>query len=143
MSIQINVTGNLTRDFEVKTFDSGAMVANGSVAINSRVKDRENPGQYKDGEPTFFNLAVLGEQFVENVANSLSKGTRVIVSGTLRTRRWKKDDDTTGEAQEILVDSIGPDLRWAEAEVTKNPKSSNGGNGRLPEATEEDYALTS
>src|SRR5688500_610867 len=96
---QVLINGNLTEDPELRYTPSGAAVASFTVAVNRRIKD-QTTGEWKDGETSFFKCNVWRGQ-AENVAESLTKGMRVIVSGRLRTRNWE-----TAEGQKRTVTEI-------------------------------------
>src|SRR3972149_2199538 len=109
--------GNLTDDPELRYTPSGTPVASFRIAINRRFKDQAT-GEWKDGDTSFFRCNVWRQQ-AENVAESLVKGARAIVVGRLRTRDWETQDGQKRTATEIEVDSVGPSLEWATAQVTK------------------------
>ena len=133
----ITVIGNLTNDPELRFTPSGAAVAKFSVASTPRTLDR-NTGEWKDGEPLFLNCSVW-RQVAENVAESLQRGARVIVSGRLRQRSYETREGEKRTVIELEVDEIGPSLRYATAKVQKMSRSggssgggfgaSNGGGG--------------
>lgn len=123
----ITVIGNLTDDPELKFTPSGAAVANFTVAQTPRTFDRQT-NEWKDGEANFFRCAVWRDQ-AENVAESLQKGQRVIVTGNLRIRNFERQDGSRGTSVEIQVDEVGPSLRWATAKSAKASRSGGGGGG--------------
>lgn len=123
----ITVIGNLTDDPELKFTPSGAAVANFTVASTPRTFDRQS-GEWKDGEALFLRCAAW-RQLAENVAGSLQKGQRVIVTGALRIRNFERQDGSRGTSVEINVDEIGPSLRYATAQVTRTTRSDNAGGG--------------
>ena len=120
----ITVVGNLTADPELRFTPSGAPVANFTVASTPRTFDRHS-GEWKDGDAMFLNCAVW-RQPAENVAESLSKGMRVIVQGRLRSRSYETREGEKRTVFEVEVEEIGPSLRYATAKVTRT--SSGGGN---------------
>jgi len=120
----ITLVGNLTREFEYKALSNNSVVANGAMAVNSRTKDPKT-GEWKDGEPHFFNLAVWGEVQAENVIESLDTGCRVIVYGQVNMKNVEADDGTKKVYSEVRVQHIGPELRWATCSVTRNAKGSS------------------
>ena len=120
----ITVVGNLTADPELRFTPSGAPVANFTVASTPRTFDRQS-GEWKDGDAMFLNCAVW-RQPAENVAESLSKGMRVIVQGRLRSRSYETREGEKRTVFEVEVEEIGPSLRYATAKVTRT--SSGGGN---------------
>ncbi|MBB2893718.1 single-stranded DNA-binding protein [Flexivirga oryzae] len=122
----ITVIGNLTQDPELRFTPSGAAVANFTVASTPRFMDRQT-NEWKDGETLFMRCSVWREA-AENVAESLVRGSRVIVSGRLKSRSW--DDKETGQKRttmELEVDEVGPSLRYATAKVNKTQRG--GGQG--------------
>lgn len=119
----ITVVGNLTADPELRFTPSGAPVANFTVASTPRTFDRQS-GEWKDGDAMFLNCAVW-RQAAENVAESLTKGMRVIVQGRLRSRSYETREGEKRTVFEVEVEEIGPALRYATAKVTR---TSGGGN---------------
>ncbi len=122
----ITVVGNLTADPELRFIQSGAAVVNFTVASTPRSFDR-NANEWKDGETLFLRCS-LWREAAENVAESLTKGMRVIVSGRLVQRSF----ETNGEKRtvvELQVDEVGPSLRYATAKVTKTQRAGGGGGG--------------
>ncbi|MEV4317104.1 single-stranded DNA-binding protein [Actinocrispum sp. NPDC049592] len=114
---EVTVTGTLTADPELRYTATGTAVANFTVAANERRFD-SNTGGWTDGDATFLR-ATVWRQVAENVTNSLSKGARVVVTGTLRQRSY---ETTGGEKRTVLeldVTEIGASLRWATVTVTK------------------------
>lgn len=120
----ITVVGNLTADPELRFTPSGAPVANFTVASTPRTFDRQS-GEWKDGDAMFLNCAVW-RQAAENVAESLTKGMRVIVQGRLRSRSYETREGEKRTVFEIEVEEIGPALRYATAKVTRT--TGGGGN---------------
>jgi single-strand DNA-binding protein len=121
----ITVVGNLTDDPELRFTPSGAAVAKFRVASTPRTLDRAS-GEWKDGEPLFLSCNVW-RQAAENVAESLQRGARVIVSGRLRQRSYETREGEKRTVIELEVDEIGPSLRYATAKVQKMSRSSGGG----------------
>lgn len=124
----ITVVGNLTDDPELKFTPSGAAVANFTVASTPRTFDKQT-NEWKDGDALFLRCAAW-RQLAENVAESLQKGQRVVVTGALRVRQFERQDGSKGTSVEMNVDEVGPSLRYATAKVTKANRSSGdfGGN---------------
>ena len=120
----ITLTGTMTRDPEMRYTPGGTAVCSFGLARNSRVKN--DAGQWGDGDPHFYDV-VCWKDLAENVADSLVKGQRVIVTGELNYRSWENDQGEKRSKLEIRADEVGPSLRWATAEVTK--VSRNGGDG--------------
>lgn len=123
----ITVIGNLTDDPELRFTPSGAAVAKFRVASTPRVLDR-NTNEWKDGDPLFLQCNVW-RQAAENVAESLTRGSRVIVSGRLRQRSYETKEGEKRTVYELEVDEIGPSLRYATAKVQKMSRSGGGGGG--------------
>jgi len=123
----ITVIGNLTDDPELKFTPSGAAVANFTVASTPRTFDRQT-NEWKDGDALFLRCAAW-RQLAENVAESLQKGQRVIVTGALRVRQYERQDGSKGTSVELNVDEVGPSLKFATAKVTKATRSGSSGGG--------------
>src|ERR671930_2240344 len=123
----ITVIGNLTDDPELRFTPSGAAVAKFRVASTPRTLDRAT-GEWKDGEPLFLACTVW-RQAAENVAESLQRGSRVIVSGRLRQRSYETREGEKRTVYELEVDEVGPSLRYATAKVQRMSRSSGGGGG--------------
>lgn len=125
----ITVVGNLTADPELRYTQNGLPVANFTIASTPRVPDRQNPGQYKDGDALFLRASVWRE-FAEHVAGSLTKGMRVVAQGRLRQRSYQDREGNTRTAIELEVDEIGPSLRYATAQVTRAASQNQGQQAR-------------
>lgn len=123
----ITVIGNLTNDPELRFTASGAAVAKFTVASTPRTLDRQS-GEWKDGEPLFLNCSVW-RQVAENVAESLTRGSRVIVQGRLRQRSYETREGEKRTVIEMEVDEVGPSLRYATAKVQKMSRSNGGASG--------------
>jgi single-strand DNA-binding protein len=123
----ITVIGNLTDDPELRFTPSGAAVAKFRVASTPRFMDKAS-GEWKDGDPLFLSCTVW-RQAAENVAESLQRGSRVIVSGRLRQRSYETREGEKRTVIELEVDEIGPSLRYATAKVQKMSRSGGGGFG--------------
>ena len=121
----ITVVGNLIADPDLRFTPSGAPVANFTVASTPRTFDR-NSGEWKDGDAMFLNCAVW-RQAAENVAETLTKGMRVIVQGRLKSRSYETREGEKRTVFEIEVDEIGPSLRYASAKVTRTTGGGGGG----------------
>ena len=121
----ITIIGNLTADPEMRFTPSGAAVASFTVASTPRTFDRQ-AGEWKDGE-TLFMPCSSWRDAAENVAESLTKGTRVIVQGRLTQRSYTTREGEQRTVVEMQVDEIGPSLRYAKAQVTRQPRG--GGQG--------------
>ena len=123
----ITVVGNLTADPELRFPPSGAAVANFTVASTPRIYDRQS-GEWKDGEALFLRCNIWREA-AENVAESLTRGSRVIVQGRLKQRSFETREGEKRTVVEVEVDEIGPSLRYATAKVNKASRSGGGGGG--------------
>lgn len=123
----ITVIGNLTGDPELRFTPSGAAVANFTVASTPRTFDRQS-NEWKDGETLFLRCSIWREA-AESVAESLTKGTRVIVQGRLVQRSYETREGEKRTVYELQVDEVGPSLRYATAKVTKTQRSGGGGFG--------------
>lgn len=123
----ITVVGNLTADPELRFTPAGAAVANFTVASTPRAFDRQT-NEWKDGEALFLRCNIWREA-AENVAESLTRGSRVIVSGRLKQRSYETREGEKRTVMELEVDEIGPSLRYATAKVNKANRGSGGGGG--------------
>lgn len=121
----ITVIGNLTADPELRFTPSGAAVANFTVASTPRSFDRQT-NEWKDGDTLFMRCSIWREA-AENVAESLTKGMRVIVQGRLVQRSYETREGEKRTVVELQVDEVGPSLRSASAKVTRAQRSGGGG----------------
>jgi single-strand DNA-binding protein len=121
----ITIIGNLTSDPELRFTPSGAAVANFTVASTPRTFDRQS-NEWKDGETLFMRCSVWRDA-AENVAESLHRGTRVLVSGRLRSRSYETKEGEKRTVVEMEVDEVGPSLRYASAKVSKTTRGGGGG----------------
>ena len=126
----ITVIGNLTNDPELRFTPSGSAVANFTIASTPRTFDRQS-NEWKDGETLFLRASVWREA-AENVAESLTKGMRVIVQGRLRQRSYQTRDGENRTVFEVEVDEVGPSIKFATASVTRTPRDG-GGQQRRPQ----------
>ncbi|MDE0572155.1 single-stranded DNA-binding protein [Demequina sp. B12] len=122
----ITVVGNLTADPELRFIQSGAAVVNFTVASTPRTFDRQS-NEWKDGD-TLFMRCSLWREAAENVAESLTKGTRVIVTGRLVQRSFESNGEKRSVV-ELQVDEVGPSLRYATAKVNRTQRSGGPGGG--------------
>ncbi|MFF0144373.1 MULTISPECIES: single-stranded DNA-binding protein [Amycolatopsis] len=122
----ITVVGNLTSDPELRFTPSGAAVANFTVASTPRTLDRQS-GEWKDGEALFLRCNIW-RQAAENVAESLTRGARVVVQGRLKQRSFETKEGEKRTVVELEVDEIGPSLRYATAKVNKVSRGGGGGD---------------
>ncbi|MCL1869946.1 MAG: single-stranded DNA-binding protein [Promicromonosporaceae bacterium] len=123
----ITVVGNLTADPELRFTPSGAAVASFTVASTPRTFDRQS-NEWKDGDALFMRCSVWREA-AENVAESLTKGMRVIVQGRLTQRSYETREGEKRTVVEMQVDEVGPALRYASAKVTRTQRQGGGGFG--------------
>ena len=125
--INVTIVGNLTNDPELRFTPSGAAVASFTIASNSRYLDKAT-NEWKDGEPVYMRCSVW-RQYAENVAESLTRGTRVIATGRLKQRSYETREGEKRTVVEMEVDDVGPALRTATAKVTKVARAGGGGFG--------------
>lgn len=126
--VTLTVVGNLTADPMLRFTSSGVAVVDFTVAQTQRSYDR-NSGEWKDQDTLFFRCSAWRDM-AENVADSLTKGMRVVVTGRLQIRSYQARE--TGENRqsiEIQVDEVGLSLRYAKAQVTRNERRASGGAG--------------
>ncbi|MEZ5096087.1 MAG: single-stranded DNA-binding protein [Nocardioides sp.] len=121
----ITIVGNLVDDPELRFTPSGAAVANFRIASTPRTFDRQT-NEWKDGDALFLSCSVW-RQAAENVAESLQKGMRVVVSGRLKSRQYETREGEKRTVFEIEVDEVGPSLKYATAKVTRTTRSGGGG----------------
>ena len=126
----MTVIGNVTRDPELRYLNSGTALASFGVAWNNRYKDRIG----EQVEDTSFFDVTCWRDLADNVAESISKGDRVIVYGKLEQRSWETQDGEKRSKVEIVADEVAPSLRWATAQVNKIRRDgpSGGGNAGGP-----------
>jgi single-strand DNA-binding protein len=125
----VNIIGNLTRDPELRFTPTGQATAGFGLAVNRRWQNRQT--QEWDEATSFFDVVCWG-QLAENAAQSLSKGSRVIVSGRLDQRSWETAERERRSKIEITADEIAPSLRWATAVITRNERRTPDGSAGVP-----------
>jgi single-strand DNA-binding protein len=123
----ITLIGNLTGDPELRFTPSGAAVANFTIASTPRTLDRQS-NEWKDGETLFISCAVW-RQVAENVAESLTRGSRVVVHGRLKARSYDDRDGNKRTVFECDVEEIGASMRYATLKISKTSRSDGGGFG--------------
>ena len=123
-SNSITLTGNLTRDPELRFTTGGRGVASFGLAVNRRYQVN---GEWQE-QVSFFNIVCWGD-LGENVAATLTKGSRCIVSGRLEQRSWETNDGEKRSVVEVIADEVGPSLRWATAQVEHTERSGDFGGG--------------
>jgi single-strand DNA-binding protein len=125
----VTITGNATREPELRFTPSGQAVASFGVAVNRRWQNRQT--QEWEEAVSFFDITAWA-QLAENIAESVAKGTRVTITGRLDQRSWETPEGDKRSKVEIVADDVAVSLRWATAEVTRNERSdgdSGGGGG--------------
>lgn len=134
----IQIIGNVTRDPELKYTTGGHAICSFGLAWTPRRRD-EN-GNWGDGDPSFFNCNAWRD-LGENIAASISKGNRVVVTGSVRARDWEDRDGNKRTSIEIEVDECSPSLRWATAEIarTEREKPSAASSNAAPLPDEEPF----
>jgi single-strand DNA-binding protein len=115
----ITIIGNVTRDPELRFTASGQATATFGLAVNRRWQNRTN-NEWEEAV-SFFNV-VTWRELAENCAESLHKGSRAIVTGRLEQRSWETPDGEKKSVVEIVADEVGPSLRWASAQITRNER---------------------
>lgn len=130
---QITVVGNLTADPELRFTPSGDPVANFTVACTPRTFDKTR-SEWVDGDPMFLGCSIW-RQAAENVAETLTKGMRVIVQGRLKSRSYETREGERRTVFEIDVEDVGPSLTWATARVTRAERGGQTRQARPAVAT--------
>ncbi len=125
MSSNVTLIGNLVDDPELRFTPSGVAMAKVRMAVNRRWRGQD--GEWQENT-SFFSGTVWREQ-AEQVAESLQKGMRVIVSGRLEQRSWETEQGDRRSVVEVQIDEIGPSLRWATASVNRTQRQDNWGDG--------------
>lgn len=120
----ITLVGNITRDPELRFLNSGQATATFGLAVNRRWQNRQT--QEWEEQTSFFDVVVWREM-AENVAESLTRGSRVIVTGRLEQRSWETQEGEKRSKIEVVADEVAPSLRWATAQVTRNERGGQGG----------------
>ena len=127
MDNTVTLVGNVTRDPELRYTTNGAANVGFGLAVNRRWMNRAT-NEWQE-QVSFFNV-VAWREMAQNVAESLTKGSRVVVTGRLEQRSWETEDGKKRSSMEIAADEIGPSLRWATASVTRNERRDGDGAGR-------------
>jgi len=122
-STVITVVGNLTDNPELRFTPSGVAMARFTVAVNPRVFDKTT-GEWRDGEASFYNCTAW-RQLAENTAQSLARGIRVIVTGTIAQQRWETEQGEKRSTFAVTAEAVGPDLSYATATVRKTLRTGN------------------
>ena len=138
----ITMVGNLTADPELRFLPNGTAMVKFTIASTPRTLDRQS-GEWKDGDPLFMACTAFRD-IAEHIAESLTKGTRVIVSGRLRLSRWEdKDSGEKRSAYGLDVDEVGPSLRFAQAKVTRMNRSGKNDGFTPTDVPDEPWASAS
>ena len=134
----VTVIGNVTRDPELRFTPSGQAIASFGLAVNRRWQNRQT--QEWEEQVSFFDITCWA-QLGQNVADTLVKGSRAIITGRLEQRSWETDQGDKRSKVEIIADEVGPSLRWATADITRNERreggdapAGGGGGGSRPVA---------
>ena len=122
----VDLVGNVTRDPELRFTPNGQAVATFGLAVNRRWQNRQT-NEWEEAV-SFFDI-VCWAQMAENVSESITRGTRVMVTGRLEQRSWETQDGDKRSIVEVDIKEIGPSLRWATATVTKTPRADGGWSG--------------
>ena len=125
MDNTVTLVGNVTRDPEIRYTPSGQTVATFGLAVNRRWQNKAT-NEWEE-QVSFFDVKCWA-QMAENVAESVPRGTRVLVTGRLEQRSWETDNGEKRSKVKIVADHVGPELRWSTAAVTKVAK----GDGAKP-----------
>lgn len=121
MSNSINVVGNLTGEPELRFTQSGTAMVSGSIASNRRYQVN---GEWQE-QTSFFNFTAWRE-LAENIASTMTKGMRVVATGRMEQKDWTDKDGNKRTSYDLVLDEIGPSLRWATAVVSKTDKNGSG-----------------
>ena len=122
----VTLVGNITRDPELRFTPSGQAVATFGLAVNRRWQNRQT-NEWEE-QTSFFDVKCWA-QMAENVAESVSRGSRVVVSGRLEQRSWETDQGDKRSKVEVVADEVAPSLRWATAQVSRNERRDGDGGG--------------
>jgi single-strand DNA-binding protein len=119
---QVMIVGNVTRDPELRYTPNGAALVKFGVAVSRRVRD-EN-GQWKDADTSFFDVTAW-RSLAENVAESITQGSRVVIVGRLRTNSWETPEGDRRSKVEIEAEEVAPSLKWATAKVERQSRGAS------------------
>lgn len=122
----VTIVGNVTRDPEIRYTAGGQANANFGVAVNRRWMNRQT-NEWEE-RTSFFNV-VAWREMAENIAESIGKGTRVVVTGRLEQRSWETENGEKRSVVEIVADEVAPSLRFATATITRNERREGFGGG--------------
>lgn len=127
MASTTTLIGNTTSDVELRYTQSGRAVANVTIAVNER--RRKDDGTYEDGEAWFARCVAWGD-LGEHLAASVEKGLRVVAFGRIGQKEWTDKEGQKRTSVEVTLDAVGPDLRYATAQVTRTSAGGNRGGGK-------------
>ena len=122
----VTLVGNATRDPELRYTAGGAATASFGLAVNRRWQNRQT--QEWEEQVSFFNV-VAWREMAENIGESITNGTRVVVTGRLEQRSWETPQGEKRTVVEVVADEVGPSLRWATAAVKRNERSGGASGG--------------
>ena len=122
----VTLVGNITRDPELRFTPSGQAVATFGLAVNRRWQNRQT-NEWEE-QTSFFDVKCWA-QMAENVAESVTRGSRVVVSGRLEQRSWETDQGDKRSKVEVVADEVAPSLRWATAQISRNERRDGDGGG--------------
>ena len=122
----VTLVGNITRDPELRFTPSGQAVATFGLAVNRRWQNRQT-SEWEE-QTSFFDVKCWA-QMAENVAESVTRGSRVVVSGRLEQRSWETDQGDKRSKVEVVADEVAPSLRWATAQISRNERRDGDGGG--------------
>jgi single-strand DNA-binding protein len=134
LTTSVSLIGNVTREPELKFLPSGVPLCEFGMAINTRRKEGD---KWVDGDPEFYDVTCWREM-AENVAESISKGMRVVVLGRLNFRTWENDAGEKRSKISVNADEVSPSLRWATVQVTRTERHDGGGGYRANTAASTD-----
>jgi single-strand DNA-binding protein len=127
----VTIVGNLARDPELRFTPSGQANANFGVAVNRRWQNKQT-NEWEEAV-SFFNVVAWGT-LADNVASSLAKGDRVVVTGRLEQRSWESQEGEKRSVVEVVADEVAPSLRWASVSIEKNERRDGGSHSPPPSA---------
>jgi single-strand DNA-binding protein len=132
MSTTVTLTGRLTADPEMRYSAKGSPVARFTVVTSRRVRDSQS-GEWSDTDTTFWDCVAFG-QLAENIAESLAKGTAVLVTGRAAQEEWETKDGQKRRSIKVTADEVAPSLRFATCKISKSersrPAAGNGSHGQ-------------
>ena len=141
MSAITTLIGNTTADVELRYSQAGKPIANVTVAVSDRKKNQQT-GEWEDGDTWFASCTIFGPM-AETAAGSISKGTRVIAVGRIKQESWNDKDGNPRTRVGVILDEIGPSLRYATAQVTRAAATGGTGGRSQSPVTDEPWAAPS